>query len=538
MKTMHDMKNRGAYILTERNILNIFSTILTIIKAMKTIHFRATMLIVLIVFASNIHAQTQGVGINISGNPNYQGAVLDLSNHNTNEAAGFLPPYVNLTSATTLSPVLGTASQLSGLLVYNVNTSTSLGLSGPGLYFWNNTTSQWVYMGAAASANNGLSVNVSTVQLGSNNLIQTTNISNSGYALHVIGSSGAANFTSTGQVGFGNAAPNAEAIVDLTNTSNNWGLMLPDMTTANLPPITAAQNGLMVYNTSIGCPEIAVAGTWFVMGAAHGSQTFGYSGSIQPFSVPSCVATVTIVANGGDGGEGGEGGGNYFGGWGSGATVIASGVAVTAGQTLFVIVGAVGGEDGGAGGGGASCVLNPLSYTTPIVEAGGGGGGASGSDGADGGTTTTPTQSPYGNVGAGGTSGAGGTGGSGGYGGGGGGGWISAGTPISNTSNLGAGGGPAVGFSGGAGASSGGGAGGYGGGGGGGYYGSDIGGGGGGGGYNCGGGGNGGTSLSASYGGGGGGSSVGGANPISASNGWSGTGLVNQPEPGSVTIYW
>ncbi len=104
-------------------------------------------------------AQAQNVAINVSGNNAYTGAILDLSNNNTPQANGFLPPYVSLIDATILTTPItgGTGSQLSGLIVYNTNTSVTNGLSGPGLYYWNNTlaTPAWIYLGNGTVGGSG-----------------------------------------------------------------------------------------------------------------------------------------------------------------------------------------------------------------------------------------------------------------------------------------------------------------------------------------------------------------------------------------------
>jgi len=110
----------------------------------------------------------QNVAINTSGNAAYTGAILDLSNNNTVGTVGFLPPYVTLTNATTLSPLAGTAAQLSGLLVYNTSTSVASGLSGQGVYYWyyDATTpanSVWRYLGPGSGAAWLLTGNAGTI---------------------------------------------------------------------------------------------------------------------------------------------------------------------------------------------------------------------------------------------------------------------------------------------------------------------------------------------------------------------------------------
>jgi hypothetical protein len=228
---------------------------------MKKRLFHIVIVSALLAISSLCRAQLiQGIAINTTGNSNYEGAILDLSNHNTPGTVGFLPPYVFLDQSNYLAPLTGIAGEMSGILVYN----TSNNLSGPGLYYWNNNTGLWVFLSNGfTSANNGLTLSGGSVQLGGA-LNQATNIPLSGYNLSVTGSSEATTFTSSGQVGFGNASPNAEAIIDLNN-SNNWGLMLPGMTTANLPAITAAQNGLIVFNSTTGCVQFARNGVWVNM---------------------------------------------------------------------------------------------------------------------------------------------------------------------------------------------------------------------------------------------------------------------------------
>jgi hypothetical protein len=482
---------------------------------------------------------SQSIAINTSGNAADTSVLLDLSNRNTPGNSGFLPPYVTLTSSTVLSPISGSSSQLSGLLVYNVSTSTAGGLSGPGLYYWNNslTPASWVYLGGggAASANNGVSIGGGSVQLGGNPLIQATSITLSGNSLSVSGSLESINFTSTGQVGFGNSTPNAKAIVDLTNTATtpNLGMMLPNMSTANLPPITAAQNGLIVFNTTTGCPEMAYNGTWYRLGfPAAGSGSVTFTGqAITYWTVPPCVTTLTIVAKGASGTLSG----------GEGAIVTANGVSVTPGEVLGIACGQVTAWQWmGEGGGGGSFVWNTASTSVPIVAAGGGGGGAPEGSGYNASLTTTPTGTgSY--VGAGGSGGTAGTVPTGCIDpGGAGGGWLTNhGNPPSPGVQYGAGGvGLPGGLLGGAAAYAGGlppTQGGFGGGGGGGAdaSGAYYGGGGGGGGYNGGGGGYGNNSDATEYPGGGGGSCVNGVTPVSPN-----TATLGNTGSGSVTITW
>ena len=94
------------------------------------------------------------------------------------------------------------------------------------------------------------------------------------------------------------------------------------------------------------------------------TQTFSYTGSIQNFTIPSCVSTMTIETRGAQGGSGG----------GFGARMIGT-FTVAAGQVLKILVGQAGGvapNAVGNGGGGRSFVT--LLNNTPLCIAGGGGG--------------------------------------------------------------------------------------------------------------------------------------------------------------------
>ncbi len=62
------------------------------------------------------------------------------------------------------------------------------------------------------------------------------------------------------------------------------------------------------------------------------TQTYSYTGSIQTFTVPSCVSTVTIEA------RGAQGGGSNGGGGGLGARMIGT-YTTSAGSVLNIVVG-------------------------------------------------------------------------------------------------------------------------------------------------------------------------------------------------------
>jgi hypothetical protein len=119
--------------------------------------------------------------------------------------------------------------------------------------------------------------------------------------------------------------------------------------------------------------------------SAQTVQTFVYTGAAQTFTVPPCVATVTINCRGASGVAGTSAGG--LGG-------IAQGVlSVTSGQVLQINVGGTAGFNGGAAGvspggngGGASDVRTvPFSLADRQIVAGGGGGGGATNPSAPGG---------------------------------------------------------------------------------------------------------------------------------------------------------
>lgn len=168
------------------------------------------------------------------------------------------------------------------------------------------------------------------------------------------------------------------------------------------------------------------------------TQTYNYVGSIQNFTVPNCVSTLTMEAWGAQGG-------NIAPSWTGGYGAYMSGVfTVTPGQVLKILVGgqapsftacgfAGNAETGGATGGGGGSFIATIT-NTPLLVAGGGGGrrclGSGGMPNAFGSipntqaVVTTTAQSSQNTSGAPGTNGSGGQsgeptgGGTGGPGGG------------------------------------------------------------------------------------------------------------------------
>ena len=158
------------------------------------------------------------------------------------------------------------------------------------------------------------------------------------------------------------------------------------------------------------------------------TTTFSYTGTVQTFTVPPCVTTLTVNARGAEGG-----GPNGLGGNGS---VITATMAVTPGQVLEIRVGGMGsvgnnsgGYNGGGtgraagttanssgGGGGATDIrIAPYGLVNRVIIAGGGGGFGGGTTDAAGGGANCNNGAAgvasFGGGGGGGTQFAGGAGG-------------------------------------------------------------------------------------------------------------------------------
>lgn len=218
------------------------------------------------------------------------------------------------------------------------------------------------------------------------------------------------------------------------------------------------------------------------------SETFGYSGSRDEWTVPNEVYSIDVTCKGASGADGSGDSGVGSGGLGGIAETM--NISVTPGETLYVRVGgAASGQSGGwngggdapddqgggvGGGGGGSSDIRQGGDTTSdriVIAGGGGGGGGDYSDGGDGGDAEQGGQDGGDDTATGGGAGSGGEGGSGG-----------SGEVFGDGGADGDNGGVLSGGTGGADYSTGGGGGGgYGGGGGGGAYSSNAGGGGGGG---------------------------------------------------------
>jgi hypothetical protein len=236
------------------------------------------------------------------------------------------------------------------------------------------------------------------------------------------------------------------------------------LSTSNLTAVSIG-NSIDWYTDSVGGSRIGTSlsdsifrvtpsstTTYYAEAVVPGGDStisFNYTGSMQSFTVPAGVTSVTIDAYGAQGGTSTSGG--FTGGLGARSQ---GDIAVTAGQVLDILVGQRG-LDGtcGSGGGGGSFVVRSGA---PLVIAGGGGGGfyCTALGGVTGGNGLTTTSGGDGIATPGRSASSGGTGGGGGYAyyGGGGGGFLGTGTSSTGGGGgayPGAGGSPGGGFGGG-----------------------------------------------------------------------------------------
>jgi hypothetical protein len=101
-------------------------------------------ILLLVLLIANISFAQTGIGTT-TPNPS---AKLDVSS----TTMGFLPPRVTLTASNSFSPVVGTAANATGLIVYNTaSAGTAPNNVIPGYYFWNG--SSWINIIGTTVAN-------------------------------------------------------------------------------------------------------------------------------------------------------------------------------------------------------------------------------------------------------------------------------------------------------------------------------------------------------------------------------------------------
>jgi hypothetical protein len=197
----------------------------------------------------------------------------------------------------------------------------------------------------------------------------------------------------TGVTVLGNTTPNAGIsytyTCNVTATSYNWSV---SSTNASITSGQGTQSATIIFNASTTMTVCVAANNscgsasscLTVNPVCHGSNTYNwngatytyYTGSVQTWTVPACVTTVTISISGGQGG-GSIGGAKTFAG-GDGAKLVGT-ATVTPGDVVDILVGGQGDDvdnNFGGGGGGASYVWDATTNALIAVAGGGGGGGA------------------------------------------------------------------------------------------------------------------------------------------------------------------
>ncbi len=256
---------------------------------------------------------SQNIGISTTGALPSTNAILDLSTGNSNNM-GIIAPHVTLgASLSTFNPPMAHANTANdiGMLVYN-----SIATNQPiGYYCWSGTT--WIDVtlppaggnvtGCLTAAANYIpyftasnvicnSVLYQAAMLGVGTTTPQNMLDIKG-AL-AVGSYAGSNVAPangmivSGRVGVDTTAPSSSAIMDVNSMSK--GLLLPEMTTAQIAAIAAPANGLMVYNTSTNCIEFYAAATpaWKNIACAC-SAAPGTPGTITSSTTTNlCVGTV------------------------------------------------------------------------------------------------------------------------------------------------------------------------------------------------------------------------------------------------------
>ena len=173
-------------------------------------------------------------------------------------------------------------------------------------------------------------------------------------------------------VGVNNTTPNAASLLDLTSTTK--GFLPPRMTNGERDAIPSPPAGLVIYSTTENCLHFFNGTNWTGAGCiiAGRTATFNYTGTVQTWTVPAGITSISIDA------RGAQGGGSNGGAGGFGARMTGT-YSVTPGDVLNIVVGQqgllqVGGNAQNSSGGGGGTFVYKTSGPTLYVAAGGGGG--------------------------------------------------------------------------------------------------------------------------------------------------------------------
>lgn len=370
---------------------------------------------------------TQGTGINNSGNPPDPSAGLDVSFSDR----GVLVPRLSNTERNAI------VNPANGLLIFNTTTNCFNFYRGGN---WFELCGNCIAPPTPVASSNGNVCSGDSIKLyaslipnavynwtgpnGFTSTLQNPRIPNAtsgmaGIYTVIANTNGCVSAASTTNVvviqkpvstyTFSPLSPNLNQAVTFTPTvtgaSYSWTFNSgsPSSSTAQNPSVTWATSG--TYQTSLvvtqnGCVSDTTKTNVQVVNCLHSSATFSYTGSVQTWTVPGCITSITVDAYGAQGGASS--------GWagGLGGRVQCT-LAVTPGSVLNIYVGEMGhtsstgiigygGYNGGGnatatsnacgGGGGATDIrVGGTALTNRVVVAGAGAGAGQGSGGAGGG---------------------------------------------------------------------------------------------------------------------------------------------------------
>ena len=95
-------------------------------------------------------------------------------------------------------------------------------------------------------------------------------------------------YNNGGNIGIGTTNPNASAITEISST--NKGFLPPRMTTAQRNAIGSPSDGLIIFNTSTGCPNYYFLGEWVEWCGIVSTATY-------PAGTTLCTGNLTVIKN-------------------------------------------------------------------------------------------------------------------------------------------------------------------------------------------------------------------------------------------------
>jgi hypothetical protein len=355
---------------------------------------KSFLICLVIILASYLNAQNVGIGIS---SPE---AKLDV----TSSTSGVLIPRVALTSTIIMAPVI---SATTSEIIYNTNTAgTGLTAVIPGFYYWE--VDKWVPF-VAKEDEDWFDITTDEAPTDINASIYTNGLVGIGTqtpksTLDVEGNvSIGETYSGTtvapvngaiieGTVGIGTNSPENSAQLEVNSTTK--GFLPPRMTNAQMQAIVSTESGLMVYEIDCNNLYVFKDTSWELIQTPTTpiTTTYNYTGSLQKFTVPTCVYRIEVQLWGAGGG--GSGIASYtMGSAGGGGAYVNAYIPVTPGEDIYILVGESGNlttvvgttSYGGGGstkgkksgyGGGCSGIFsaNAISKTDALVVAGGGGG--------------------------------------------------------------------------------------------------------------------------------------------------------------------